>query len=50
MPENEPQHLYTPEALAACEKALRTLLVTIGPWGGRVFLIGGLVPQYLPRR
>ena len=47
MPENEPQHLYTPEALAACEKALRTLLVKIGPWGGRVFLIGGLVPHYL---
>lgn len=38
---------YTPEALAACEKALRTILVKIGPWGSRVALIGGLVPRYL---
>lgn len=47
MPENEPQSPYSPETLNACEKALRTLLVKIGPWGGRVFLIGGLVPHYL---
>jgi len=38
---------YDEEAAHACEKALRTLLVKIGPWGGRVFLIGGLVPHYL---
>jgi len=40
---------YTPEAVAACEKALRTLLAKIGPWGARLVLIGGLVPRYLTR-
>jgi hypothetical protein len=24
-----------------------TLLLKIGPWGGRIFLIGGLTPHYL---
>lgn len=38
---------YTPEALAACEKALRTILTNIGPWGTRLFLIGGMTPRYL---
>jgi hypothetical protein len=47
MLENDPQNPYTPEALEACEKALRTLLLKIGPWGGRIFLIGGLTPHYL---
>src|SRR6202167_4206619 len=41
------QLLYTPEALAACEKALRTILKKIGPWGTRLILIGGMVPRYL---
>ena len=36
MPENDPQKPYRPEALEACEKALRTLLLKIGPWGGRM--------------
>lgn len=42
-----PRLLYTPQALAACEKALRTILTNIGPWGSRLFLIGGLTPRYL---
>jgi hypothetical protein len=42
-----PQSAYTPEALAACEKALRTILKKIGPWGTRLILIGGVVPRYL---
>ena len=42
-----PQSEYTPEALAACEKALRTILKKIGPWGARLILIGGMVPRYL---
>jgi hypothetical protein len=47
MPEDNPQHVYTPQALEACEKALRTILTKIGPWGGRIFLIGGMTPRYL---
>jgi hypothetical protein len=42
-----PRLVYTPEALAACEKALRTILTNIGPWGTRLFLIGGMTPRYL---
>jgi hypothetical protein len=33
-----PQLLYTPRALAACEKALRTILKKIGPWGTQLTL------------
>jgi hypothetical protein len=42
-----PQLLYTPKALAACEKALRTILKKIGPWGTQLILIGGMTPKYL---
>ena len=42
-----PQLLYTPKALAACEKALRTILKKIGPWGTQLILIGGMAPKYL---
>lgn len=42
-----PRDPYTPEALAACEKALRTILTKIGAWGSQLVLIGGLVPRYL---
>jgi hypothetical protein len=42
-----PQSVYTPEALAACKKALGTILKKIGPWGTRLILIGGMVPRYL---
>lgn len=42
-----PRLVYTPEALAACEKALRTILTNIGPWRTRLFLIGGMTPRYL---
>ena len=42
-----PRLLYTPQALAACEKALRTILTNTGPWGNRLFLIGGMTPRYL---
>jgi hypothetical protein len=43
----EPRLLYTPEALAACEKALRTILTKVGPWGNKLILIGGMTPRYL---
>jgi hypothetical protein len=39
--------LYTPQALAACELALRTLIAKIGRWAPQVVVIGGLVPKYL---
>jgi hypothetical protein len=42
-----PRLLYTPRALAACEKTLRTILTNIGAWGTRLFLIGGMTPRYL---
>jgi len=42
-----PRLVYTPQALGACEKALRTILTNIGPWGSRLFLIGGMTPRYL---
>jgi len=42
-----PRLLYTPQALAACEKALRTILTNTGPWGNRLFLIGGMTPRCL---
>jgi hypothetical protein len=42
-----PRAEYTPEAVAACEKALRTLLAKIGPWGAQLILIGGMAPKYL---
>ena len=50
MPEQTPPHPraeYTPAAVEACEKALRTLLTKIGPWGAQLVLIGGLAPKYL---
>ena len=42
-----PRAQYSPEALAACEKALRTILTKVGPWGGQLTLIGGMAPRYL---
>lgn len=42
-----PRDEYTPAAVAACEKALRTLITKIGPWGAQVVLIGGMAPKYL---
>ena len=53
MPTEPPLHpraVYTPEALAACEKALRTILTKVGPWGQRLVLIGGMTPRYLVGR
>ena len=38
---------YTPEALQACEKALRTIVSRVGAWGPRLILFGGLAPRYL---
>lgn len=49
-PDNErrlPRAEYTPQAVEACEKALRTLLTRIGPWGTQLVLIGGMAPRYL---
>jgi hypothetical protein len=42
-----PIDIYTPEALAACEKALRTVVSKVGAWGPRLILFGGLAPRYL---
>lgn len=42
-----PRRDYTPEAVAACERALRTLITKIGPWGAQLVLIGGMAPKYL---
>lgn len=39
--------VYTPEALEACEKALRTIVTRVGPWGSKLVLIGGMTPRYL---
>jgi hypothetical protein len=47
MADANPEHLYTPQALEACEKALRTILTKVGPWGGKLVLIGGMAPKYL---
>jgi hypothetical protein len=47
MTENDSSLIYTPEALAACEKALRTVLTKVGPWGSKLILIGGMTPRYL---
>lgn len=38
---------YPPQAVVACEKALRTVLARIGPWGSQLVLIGGMAPKYL---
>ncbi len=42
-----PRDSYPSAAVEACEKALRTLLAHIGPWGDRIVLFGGLAPVYL---
>lgn len=42
-----PRAIYTPETVAACEMALRTVLTKIGPWGAQLVLIGGMAPKYL---
>ena len=42
-----PIEQYTPEALAACEKALRTIIAKVGRWGPRLILFGGLAPRFL---
>ncbi len=42
-----PIELYTPAAVAACEKALRTIVARVGLWGPRLILFGGLAPRYI---
>jgi hypothetical protein len=42
-----PRLTYTPEALAACEKSLRTILTKIGPRGTKLILIGGMTPRFI---
>ncbi len=37
---------YTREATERCERVL-TVLGNIGPWSGRIYLVGGLAPRYL---
>ena len=46
-PDDAPAQHYTGEALAACEKALRTIVAKVGSWGPRLILFGGLAPRYL---
>lgn len=46
-PSAPPRGEYTPAAVAACEKALRSLMTKIGPWGAHLILIGGMAPKYL---
>lgn len=38
---------YTPEAVRACEKALRTIVSRVGAWGPRLILFGGMAPRYI---
>jgi hypothetical protein len=38
---------YDDEATARCERVLLTLIGDLGPWGDRVYLVGGLAPRYL---
>jgi hypothetical protein len=38
---------YDAETTARCERALVTLLGDLGPWGERIYLVGGLAPRYL---
>lgn len=38
---------YNSVTTARCERALVTLLGDLGPWGERVFLVGGLAPRYI---
>ena len=38
---------YNVTATERCERVLVTLLGDIGPWGGRVVLVGGLAPRYI---
>lgn len=42
-----PRALYTPEALAACERALATVVAKVGAWGSHLLLFGGLAPRYI---
>jgi hypothetical protein len=42
-----PSASYTAEALAACEKALVTVVSRVGSWGPRLVLFGGLAPRYI---
>lgn len=38
---------YDEETTARCERVLLTLLGELGPWRERIYLAGGLAPQYL---
>lgn len=42
-----PSAIYTAEALAACEKALVTVVSRVGRWGPKLVLFGGLAPRYI---
>lgn len=44
---NPPISDYTPEALAVCERTLRTVVSHIGGWGPKLALVGGLTPRFL---
>ena len=41
---------YDEETTARCERVLLTLLGDLGPWGERIYLVGGLAPRYLVGR
>lgn len=38
---------YDEATTRRCERVLVTLIGDVGPWGQRIYLAGGLVPQYL---
>jgi hypothetical protein len=38
---------YDDATTARCERALVRVLGDIGPWGNRVYLVGGLAPRYI---
>ena len=38
---------YDEATTERCERALITLIGDLGPWGDRIYLAGGLAPQYL---
>lgn len=47
MTDGRSAHEYRRTVTQLCERALVTLLGSIGPWRQRIYLVGGLAPRYL---
>lgn len=47
MTSREHRSEYDEETTARCERVLLTLIGELGPWRERIYLAGGLAPQYL---